>query len=196
MKSIKLLVALATCLPLFAFKQPAQIHSFTSKKTKTMVIEKQVVINADIEKSWKILGVEFAHADRWASAVSHSEGKGASFSGATCSERSCSTTMGGLKEKLLDFSHEKHRLKYEVAEGMPSMVRHATNDWQLTSIGGNQSRLTMVVEMEVGGLMGTLMKPMLRSKMSKMMAQLGEEFKYYVENGQPHARKLKVMRKA
>lgn len=167
-----------------------------TKKSKTMVIEKEIVINSDIEKCWEVLGVEFAHADRWASAVSHSEGKGAGFNGASCSERSCSTTLGGLKEKLLEFSPGKHLLKYQIAEGMPPMVKYATNDWRLTSLGSNQTRLTMKAEMQIGGLMGTLMKPMMRSKMSKLTGQIAEEFKYYVETGQPHPRKVKAMRKA
>ncbi len=196
MKSIKLLVALLTCLPLVAFRQPAETHFFnSSKKAKIMVIEKEIIINSDIEKCWKVLGVDFAHASRWASAVSHSEGKGAAFNGASCTERSCSTTMGGLKEKLLEFSPENYLLKYEVAEGMPSMVKYATNDWRLTSLAGSQTRLTMAVEMQIEGLMGTLMRPMMRSKMSKITGQLCEEFKFYVENGQPHPRKVKAMGK-
>ncbi len=206
---------LAVGLPVFfAFQSlefervaPPFNHSFTqmeiaakdfpeTKKSNTMVIQKEIVIQADIEKCWKLLGVDFAHADRWASAVRHSEGHGAGINGASCSERSCSTTMGGLKEKLLEFSPELYLLKYQVAEGMPSMVKYATNDWRLVDLGNQQTRLTMVAEMQLGGLMGTLMKPMLRSKMSKLTGQIAEEFKFYVENGQPHPRKVKAMRKA
>lgn len=39
------------------------------------------------------------------------------------------------------------------------------------------------------------MKPMMRSKISKVMGQTAEEFKFYVENGQPHPRKVKAVRK-
>lgn len=160
-----------------------------------MFIKKEIIINADIEKCWQLLGEDFAHADRWASAVSHSEGNGAGFNGASCSERSCSTSLGGLKEKLLEFSPEQHLLKYEVAEGMPAMVKNATNDWRLTSLEKDQTRLTMVAEMQISGLMGTLMKPMMRAKMSKLTGQIAEEFKYFVENGAPHPRKVKAMQK-
>lgn len=161
-----------------------------------MIIQKEFVVNASIDKCWQVMGVDFAHVDRWVSAVSHSEGKGGSFNGASCSERSCSTSLGGMKEQLLEFSPESHMLKYQIAEGMPSMVKYATNDWRLTPINSNQTRFTMVAEMQIGGLMGTMMKPMMRSKMTKLTGQIGEEFKYYVENGKPHPRKVKAMAKA
>ena len=81
MKCSTTLVALDICLPLlFAFKQPGgqQTQFFSStKKAKTMIIEKQITIDKNIEKAWQVLGPQFAEASKWASAVSHSEGKGA-----------------------------------------------------------------------------------------------------------------------
>jgi Polyketide cyclase / dehydrase and lipid transport len=160
-----------------------------------MTIEKEILINKNIEEAWQVLGPQFAMADQWASAVHHSQGSGAGINGSSCSERGCSTTMWALKEKLLHYSPSDHLLSYQVAAGMPSMVKYATNTWQLSSTGSNQSRLRMIINMEIRGLLGKLMQPMMKMQMGKMGNQLVEEFKYFVENGKPHPRKIKAQQK-
>ena len=161
-----------------------------------MQIKKEITVNENIEKAWKSLGLEFADAYKWASAVSHSAGMGNGINGAPCSERRCEIqTMGKVKEKLIEFSNEKHLLSYDVYEGMPSMVKRATNTWQLTPAGQGTSNLKMLMEIQLGGLMGIIMMPMMKMMMSKMANEVVEEFKFYVENGQPHPRKIKAMKK-
>lgn len=155
-----------------------------------MVIEKEILINKSIRDAWKVLGVDFANASKWASAVSHSEGSGDKFKGSTCSERGCSTTMGSIKEKLYEFSNEKYLLAYEVAEGMPSMVKYATNTWKLVEIGENKCKLQIKMDIKMGGFFGSLLQPIMKMQMSKIGNHLVEDFAYYVENGTPHPRKL------
>lgn len=87
-------------------------------------------------------------------------------------------------------------VSYQIAEGMPSMVKNATNTWQLTADGAGKTKLVMRMDVQIGGLMGAMMKPMMRMKLSKMGGELTEEFKFYVENGQPHPQKVKAMKKA
>ncbi len=161
-----------------------------------MQIIKEITVNKNIEAAWKILGHEFAEAYKWASAVAHSEGKGSGVNGATCSERGCDIpSMGKTKEKIIEFSNERHLLSYDVYEGMPSTVKQAKNTWQLTPVSQGVSKLKMRMEIQLGGLMGTLMQPMIKMMMSKMGNELVEEFKFYVENGQPHPRKIKATKK-
>ncbi len=160
-----------------------------------MKIYKEIVINSNIDKCWNVLGKEFANAYKWASAIKHSEGGGESFNGSSCSTRGCEVKgMGALKEKLLQFSDETHSLTYQIVEGMPSMVRKGTNSWKLFTIDANKTKLTMEMNMEIGGIIGTIMKPMMRMQMNNMGKQLTEEFKFYVENGKPHPRKIKAMK--
>ncbi|MBY0480278.1 MAG: SRPBCC family protein [Chitinophagaceae bacterium] len=158
-----------------------------------IIIEKEIVIDAEISKSWHVLGPEFADAYKWASTVNKSEGKGNFINGETYSERVCSTPMGTLNEKILNYSVENRLLVYQF-EGMPKMVRFAMNTWHLTALDNNQTKLSFKMEMEVGGI-GKMMKPMMKMKMAKMAGHTIEEFKYYVEQGQPHPRKLRAMKK-
>lgn len=156
-----------------------------------MVIEKEIIVNKSINEAWKVLGLDFANASKWASAVKHSEGIGDNFNGSTCSERGCSTTMGSIKEKLYEFSNENYSLAYEVAEGMPSMVKYATNTWKLVDIGKNKCKLQIKMDISLGGFLGSLLQPIMKLQMSKMGNHLVEDFAYYVENETPHPRKIK-----
>lgn len=159
-----------------------------------MVLEREILINSPIETAWQLLGPEFAHAYKWASAVNHSEGKGIGLNGSSCSERGCETTIGKLKEKLLDYSAENYSLSYQLAEGMPSMVKYATNTWQLTKFGPNRIKLKINMEFRLGGLLGWFMQPMMKLQLNKLGKELVEDFKHYVETGKPHPRKLKAIR--
>lgn len=160
-----------------------------------MVISKEIIVHKNINDAWKILGLDFAHASKWASAVKHSEGVGDKFGASHCSERGCSTTMGSIREKLYEFSNEEYRLAYEVAEGMPSFVKHATNTWQLLDLGENKCKLQIKMDIKMGGLFGPVLQPVMRFTMSRMGTHLVEDFAYYVENAVPHPRKLKTIKK-
>lgn len=160
-----------------------------------MVIEKEIIVNKNIKDAWKVLGIDFANASKWASAVNHSEGNGEKFNGSTCSERGCSTTMGSIKEKLYEFSNENYSLAYEVAEGMPSMVKYATNTWRLVDLGNGKCKFQIKMDIRMGGFFGSLLQPIMKLQMSKMGNHLVEDFAYYVENGTPHPRKLKAQKK-
>lgn len=161
-----------------------------------MVIDREIIVNKDIENAWKVLGTQFADAYKWATVVNHSEGSGKNFNGATCSERGCSVKgMGNIKEKILRFSNEDHSLAYQITEGMPSMVKFATNSWKLTSLGKNKSKLTMQMNVETDGFMGWVMKPMMKIQMGNMGTGITEDFKFYVENGKPSPNKMKAIKK-
>ncbi len=160
-----------------------------------MTIEKEIIVNKSIESAWHVIGTQFADAYKWASPVNHSEGSGAGINGSTCSERGCATTMGKLKEKILEYSIENHKISWQAVQGMPAMVKFAKNTWTLTSLGKDKTRVNMKMDIQVGGIIGFLMQPMMKMQMGGMGNALTEDFKYYVENGQPSARKIKAMRK-
>lgn len=161
-----------------------------------ITIVREVVINENIGRVWNVLGPDFVNAYKWASVVNHSEGKGPGENGAPCSERGCDIAgMGKVRERIIQYSDEEYLLSYEAAEGMPSMVKNAINTWQLFKIDNSRVKLIMKMSLKVGGLMGFLMKPMMKRQMVKMATVTAEDFKYYVEQGQPHYRKVKAMKK-
>lgn len=161
-----------------------------------MIIEKVITVNKNIANAWQVLGTEFANAHVWASPLSHSEGTGSTFNGSECNERSCDIKgMGKTREKLLQFSNENHSLSYVVEQGLPSMVKYATNTWTLTPLGQNQTKLNMKIDITMGGVMGFIMQPMTKMMMSKMSNTLLADYKYYVENGRPSEAKIIALKK-
>lgn len=161
-----------------------------------MVIEKEITINKNIKDAWQVLGIDFANPSKWASAVNHSEGGGANnYNGSHCSERGCSTTMGNIRERLYEFSNDKYTLAYEIVEGNPSMVKYASNTWWLTELGANKCKLQIRMDIRVEGFWGSVLAPLMKMQLSKMGNYLVEDFAYYVENGTPHSRKIKALKK-
>lgn len=172
------------------------VSAFAKDKTP-IIIKQELIIKSPINKAWQVLGPEFADAYKWASSIKHSEARNhETMNGSTCTERGCSVSgMGNIKEKILQYSEAEHVLSYQVYDGMPKMVKYAANNWKLTDLGNGTTKLEMTIEMKTGGLMGWMMKGMMRKKMTKMSKQIAEEFKYYVENGKPHPRKIKSINK-
>jgi hypothetical protein len=160
-----------------------------------MVIEKEIIIKNSIENTWKILGHEFAHPYRWASSVNHSEGSGKAIETTQCDERACQTSMGNIKEKLTHYSDSETHLSYLITEGMPFFVVKAGNDWRLIKIDANFTKLRIQMSIEMKGIIGFIMKPLMRFQMNKVAQVLVEEFAYYVETGKPHPRKIKAQKK-
>ena len=161
-------------------------------------IQKEIIINANIDRAWLVLGPQFGEAYKWASSITHSEARDQiSFNGSTCSERGCDITgMGSIKEKLTQYSESDHKLAYEVYEGMPKMMKSTKNTWSLTDLGNDKTKLTMNMEAQPSGFMGWMMRPMMKMKLKKLAGNIMEEFKHYTENGKPHPRTLKATKKS
>jgi len=160
-----------------------------------MVIEKEFIVKNSIEDTWKILGHDFAHPYKWASSVNHSEGHGKQLFTTNCDERACQTVMGNIRERLTHYSDKDFHLAYIVTEGMPSMVKTATNDWQLTALDSENTKLNIKMEFIFQAILGFLMHPLIKMRLSKIAQEMVEDFGYYAENGKPHPRKLKAQKK-
>ncbi len=158
-----------------------------------MTIDLETTIAKDVEAVWQVLGKEFAHADAWASVINHSKGSGAGLHGATCSERVCDTSMGGLGEKLVEYSDQKHTLSYQVYRGMPFMIKEATNTWTAIPATPQTTVVKLSMKLQYKGILGTLARPLMNMMMKKMMTETLDELKYYVEYGTPHPRKVKAI---
>lgn len=159
------------------------------KSQKGFEISKELTINVSAQKLWQLVGIEFEDAYLWASSVDHSVGKGkAEFEGATCSERYCDLNAKGfskISEKIIKYNDTEMNFAYQVMEGMPSFVTRAANDWKVVAINNTQSKLIMKAEFEVKGLMGSMMKGMMKKKMGKLLDIVLNDAKVYVTTGKP-----------
>lgn len=166
----------------------------TGKNKKITSVTREGIIEAGIKDAWQKLGPEFADAYKWASIVNHSQANNnESLNGSACSVRGCDIEgTGKTAEKLLDYSESEHMIHYEVVEGKPSMVSYLSNYWKLSPLDEGKTKLIMRMDMIPKGLMGTLMKGMMKMNMKKVASVLMEDFTYYVEKGSPHPRKAEA----
>ena len=155
---------------------------------KGFELEKEIVIDVSAAELWEMVGPGFEEVYKWSSNVDHSEGSGTSmFEGASCSERACNVNVKGfskIKETLTKYDQDQMVLAYEVNDGMPGFVTKAANEWTVVALSDYQSKLVMKAEFESKGLMGTLMRGMMKNKMSKTLDTVLNDAKIYAETGQ------------
>ncbi|HAS47198.1 MAG TPA: hypothetical protein DCS93_42340 [Microscillaceae bacterium] len=164
---------------------------------KAITINRSIQINVPREQLWEITAHYFDKVDRWISGVNHSTGSGQGIEGAVCHERTCLPSYKGFKEtseKIIAYDDENYVFTYQVARGLPGFVKYAKNTWTHEA-KGNATLITMQVSMQVQGVMGFLMKGLMRKNMSKILQEALEELKVYAETGQVHSRKKAAMKK-
>ncbi|OJJ20193.1 hypothetical protein BKI52_17115 [marine bacterium AO1-C] len=164
---------------------------------KAITINRSIQVNVSREQLWEITAHNFDKVDRWISGVNHSTGSGQSTEGAICDERTCVPSYKGFKEtseKIIAYDEENYAFTYQVARGLPGFVKYAKNTWTHEA-RGNATIITMQVSMQVQGLMGFLMKGLMRKNMDKILQEALEELKVYAETGQVHPRKKAAIEK-
>jgi len=160
-----------------------------------MNIKKEITVNKSIQEAWDVLGNQFGEAYQWASGLNHSHAYGEpQLEGAACNNRSCDTAQGQIEEVIRTFDPKNYVLEYEVIDGFPFFVDTGINKWQLTA-NGNTTTVNIDFNLKTKGLMGIIMQPMMKMQMNKLIGFVLEDFKHYVETGQPSPRKAKELAK-
>lgn len=158
-------------------------------------IEK-IIINKPIEKVWEVLGNQFGDAYKWASGINHSKAfSPPEINGAPSNNRACELPSGKIKEVIRKFDANKYMLEYEVIEGFPFFVDTAINNWQLSKINLNTTKVDMHLIVKTKGLLGSIMNPMMKMQLKKQIVHIPNDFKHFVETGKPSENKAKELTK-
>ncbi|MEM9194295.1 MAG: SRPBCC family protein [Myxococcota bacterium] len=158
-----------------------------------------IEILASPEKVWSVAAGQFDRIGEWSSGVRSSrplplESEPNPGSSLGLAGRVCDTPQGETIEKFVAFDDGQRTFTYEVSgKAMPSFVKRATNTWVLKGLGPDRTQLTMTVEMETGGFVGAIMKPMMSMGMGKVLRTNLEDLKHFVETGELHQRKKKLV---
>ena len=164
---------------------------------KNIIMEfiKTAVVDRPIEEVWEILGNQYGEAYKWAGGLFHSEGFGTpTLADAPFSSRACKTSQGDLTEEIRVFDPENYKLVYEVVKGFPGFVEVGKNQWSLSPLG-NKTQVHMHLVIETKGIMGAIMGPVMGMQLKKVVSTVLEDFKHYVETGNPSPSKAKEMAK-
>ncbi len=169
----------------------------TMAKEKGFDITREITINVSAAKLWNMVGPGFVEVYKWSSNVDHAEGAGnPEFEGASCSERYCDVNVKGftaISEKLTEYDENSMVLAYEVKSGMPKFVTKALNQWTVSSVGENKSKLTMKAVFRSKGMMGSLMNGMMKKKMQSTLETVLNDAKVYAETGKVSKAKAERM---
>ena len=161
-----------------------------------MEFKKEIIIEQPISQVWEVLGNQFGDAYKWASGLNHSKSFGTpQIEAAHCNNRACELPTGNIKEVLRKFDPENFILEYEVIEGFPFFVDTAINNWQLSSIGSNKTKVNMHLVVKTKGFVGAVMGPMMKLQLNKQIATIPQDLKHYVETGKPSPHKAKELQK-
>jgi hypothetical protein len=164
---------------------------------------KKAKVNTDAEKVWEIFAHGFNDAYKWMASVNHSTAKtnGKSFEGCHSDGRVCelSPNTNGLKasEQFLAYNEENKTATIKV-DFLDSPfifpVKYNTLDFSLKEIGEGYSEMTWKFRSKIKPL-AFFMWPLLRIGFGFFIREIMEELTFYAENGVPHPRKTKALKK-
>jgi hypothetical protein len=110
--------------------------------------------------------------------------------------RVCSNSVSGfgdIKETFTYYDEQALRFGYEASDGTPFFIKKAVNNWRVKSQGANSCQVDVRGEVESSRFPGLLLAPIFRRQMHELSVETGEELKFFVEQNEPHPRKLKQM---
>lgn len=179
MYTVAIIIAVIACLYFFMDKK---IH-----------VQRELVINKNVEEVWEVMGNQFAQVHLWSTNFKDSKPGGSPrFSGLDYSERITQTDRGETIQELDSFNSDTHTLAYHITKGAPGIAKHASAVWSLKSSELNKTIVILEFNMETKGLIGFLMTPLIKIGMGKSAVEIAEDLKHYVETGVAHTRKEKL----
>lgn len=159
-----------------------------------MYIERQITISRSADEVWASVGQNFGQISDWAAGVtsSHMKNPSGDLKGNT---RVCDVPgMGTLVEEIDTADHASRKLGYTI-KGMPAMVARCYNTMEIRQRSASQADVVIGWDIATKGVVGAIMRPMLKMQMGSATDKLLEEMKTFIETGSPHKRKLKAVKK-
>lgn len=150
-------------------------------------------INKSAEECWKVFGGGYTNIYQWKSGMISSDAEGEPFGDSPVGSRKIKTPAISFSEKLIHFSNSERAFTYQVM-GLPFVVSYAKNEWKFSESEG-KATLHMHLRLQIAIGFGWLLGGVLSKNMAKEMGKLHQEFKYFMENGEVHPRKVKELKK-
>jgi Asp-tRNA(Asn)/Glu-tRNA(Gln) amidotransferase A subunit family amidase len=156
-----------------------------------MKVIKEVIIEKNIQDVWEVMGNQFGQVHLWSSNFLESKPEGESkFEGLAYSSRKTLTERGETIQELDVFDANKYSLSYYITKGAPEFAEQTGAVWSLSSEGLNTTKATFEFSMVAKAMVNEEMASKIEMGLTRSASEMAEELKYYLENGQPHSRKL------
>lgn len=158
-----------------------------------MKILRTVTIKSPVDQVWKTIGTNYKDAGLWSSAIyASAPTQGQPLDGAPVSGRVCETTLGPFKESIVEYNVDRHTLAYlATGEKMPGFVKQLKGSWRLTDKDSNTTVVVMQLAADIAAPFNLLMGWVMKRQFDKAISETLEDLRFYLENGEPHPRKVK-----
>ena len=151
----------------------------------SLKLEKAKTIQVSIDKLWKILVDDFENIADWSSSVLASEAKvdatvpaDAPLSGRVCQVPG----IGATDESFTEFDAENYSFTFSLkGERMPGFVSNLQNRWDLHQVDADRTEVRNTVTADISGVMGAIMKPMMKNRFSKSLDVILADLAHYAE---------------
>lgn len=154
-----------------------------------MKIKTEITIQKNAGEAWEVMGNQFAQIDQWASFFKSSVPAGeAKFPELDYSERISELPSGQATHSLDTFDAQRHELSYTVTAGATPFSKLTRAIWAVEPTeNGCIASIEVIIEpkMELPEEKAKEVTLFLTNTGNEML----EDFKHYVETGQPHPRK-------
>lgn len=159
-----------------------------------MRIAMTTTVDRPVAEVWEVLGPGYARAGDWASSVYVSAAReGEALPGAPCSGRVCETSLGAFTETIVEYDPAAHRIAYRATgDKMPGFVRDLVNRWALRPVGPGRTEVSMEMTADIAPPFNVLMGWMMRRQFRGVLREASDDFKVFVETGEPSTRKRKA----
>lgn len=158
-----------------------------------------MTIDAPAATVWRVIAHEFAEIGKWATAIPSSTPLD-DFPAPTTAPvggRACSAAVPGFRtvhEQFTEYDEANMRFRYRAVAGLPTLIRQAENIWSVQPLTADSTRIEICSELELNRVVGWCLGPILQWQINRIGKATLEELKYFIEEGQPHPRKVRSRR--
>jgi len=137
------------------------------------------------------MGVQYTKVHLWSTNFKDSKAGGnPKLPGLDYLHRITQTDRGETIQELDKFDNDHYMLIYHISKGAPEIAKTAVSIWSLTAIDSDKTKVKLEFQMETNGFKGLMLSSVIKLKLGKSAMGIAEELKFYIENGEPHPRKV------
>ena len=155
---------------------------------KRIDIIQSLEVRSSTEKAWEIIGPGFINISNWGRGILRSwnnDNVKPSFEGAPAGGRYCELIgFGTFDEKIIHYSEREREISWSATgEKLPKFVSGLQNELKVERIDDHTCRLTSHISASLNGIMGLLMRSLMKKNFTRQIKGFLNDWKIYAETG-------------